>query len=586
MILLIYPPFAMPDKPYIGLPTLAAKLLHDHIPVTLWDANLSCFQQLLAPEAVARGFNESKARLRQLDKQPTLELSELTEYFSRAVGMGTVETDGVLEIRDLFSDPQLPNRERLTLFGRYLMLVNASNFREHLGMTDNTGYLRYNGPGSPFSTSDLIRCAKIPDSLTRQTCHGELKTLLKTKGPDMIGISVTFPDQILPALILASMVKEMEPGIPVVLGGAFVTIHMGNLTNTDLFSLVDYLALGDGEDILSGLYAHVKDKGRTSDDVVPVKGLMYCNNEKIVHTGGPRVFPMSDSKAPAYGLLPLDEYLIPPKTGAMLFRLSRGCYWAKCAFCNSCSPVINAYDRQALETVYEQLMQTLDVTGCRIVHFTDDAADPEMLCYLAGRLIKEGRDLNWTVNVRVDTRFTLETLLLLRKAGCFSLFLGVETCNDRVLTLMNKGTNTRIIDQVLSNISWSGISANIYMIVGFPTETQIEARESFETVQHWMKEGLVHQVVYNMYSVSPASPVAMDPERYGINKMDQSMEDDLRPPSEIFQCTSGMTRSVVKKEYRDFIRTLQSQLPKASIPWSGKAKYSAQEIKQQLYRQR
>ena len=67
-MLLIYPPFAMPDKPYIGLPTLAAKLLHDHIPVTLWDANLSCFQQLLAPEAVARGFNESKARLRQLER--------------------------------------------------------------------------------------------------------------------------------------------------------------------------------------------------------------------------------------------------------------------------------------------------------------------------------------------------------------------------------------------------------------------------------------------------------------------------------------------------------------------------------------
>jgi len=516
----------MPDKPYISLPTLAAHLLHHQVPVALWDANLEFFRQVMAPGA-------------------------LLERLENHEGAGS--------IRDLFSDPDLSNRERLRLFGAYLPLVNGPGERERLGMTGNTGYLRYQGPGCLFSSGDLIRHARTPDSLTRRTCRNGLNALLGREHPDLVGISVAFPDQIQSALTLAAMVKEIDPGLPVVLGGPFVTLYMENCRNSELFSLVDYLALGDGETILTRLYAHLKTKGRNATGKADVPGVVFHDPAAgIVRTGAPLVFPMAASKAPAYGLLPLDRYLVPRRSGAVLFRLSRGCYWARCAFCNSCSPVINGHDRQDAAVLHGQLMRTLAETGRRIVHFTDDAADPELLLDIANRLFEEKQDLNWTVNVRVDRRLTLETLFLLRKAGCFSLFLGIESCSNRVLGLMNKGTTFRMIHQVLSNLSWAGINANIYMIVGFPTETETEARSSFEKVKEWIDAGLVNQVVYNLFSIPAQSPVARSPDRYGITAIDPTV-GDLAPPGQFFQCRSGMTRETAARLFGEFTRTLKTR---------------------------
>jgi radical SAM superfamily enzyme YgiQ (UPF0313 family) len=306
----------------------------------------------------------------------------------------------------------------------------------------------------------------------------------------------------------------------------------------------------------------------------------------VVCTGAPRVFPLAGAQAPEYGLLPLDDYLVPRSSGAVLFRLSRGCYWARCAFCNSRSPVIQAYDRPDPAVVYDHLLQTLSQTRCRVVHFTDDAADPDLLRYVAARLIREKQRVSWTVNVRVDRRLTLETLLLLRQAGCFALYLGIESANDRVLKAMHKGTGGGLIRQVLSNIAWAGISANIYMIVGFPTETEAEARDSFDQVRGWLDQGLVRRVVYNVLAIAPQSPLNLAPASYGVVALERGADQDLDPPTERFTCRSGMTRETVHRLFAEFSAALQGRPPAgppaAPAAWPAWARYPAEEIQQGL----
>jgi hypothetical protein len=586
MILLVAPPFAMPDKPYIALPTLAAHLRHRGLAVRLWDANLTCFRQLMAPAALTPALEASASRLRAYDAQPRLEAAQLADYAALARAVGGDEPSGGPAIRDLFADPDLGNRQRLGLFGAYLALVTAPGARERLSMAPNTGYLRYHGPASPFASAGLIAHARAPRSLTRDTCRQDLTARLAAAPPSLVGFSVAFPDQILPALTLAAMIKEHAPDLPVVLGGPFVTIHMARCTNPELFSLVDYLALGDGEELLAGLYAHVRSAGRGAPKARHLPGLVFRDTDGVVRTGDPRVFPLAGARAPDYGLLPLDDYLVPRHSAAVLFRLSRGCYWARCAFCNSCSPVIQAYDRPDPAVVYDHLLQTLSQTRCRVVHFTDDAADPDLLQYVAARLIREKQDVTWTVNVRVDRRLTLETLLLLRRAGCFALYLGIESANDRVLKAMRKGTGGGLIRQVLANIAWAGISANIYMIVGFPTETEAEARGSFDQVRGWLDQGLVRRVVYNLLAISPQSPINLAPASYGVTAVERGADQDLEPPAERFACRTGMTRETARRLFAEFSAALQgrppSGPPSAPTAWPAWARYPAEDIQHRL----
>lgn len=517
-ILLIYPPFAMPDKPYISLPVLAAHLESLDIPVSCWDANLAFFRKTMAPSALEqRGWKE--------EKPP----------------------------RDLFNEENLGNRERLVLFGRYLELINSST--ETLRLTGNTGYLRYDPGISLFDSHALVTAAGQSGSLTRNALKSRIPDLLEKTGPFLAGISVAFPDQILPALTLAAILKEARPDLPVILGGAFVTIHMQQTARPELFNLVDALVLGDGEEVLTTLYDQAKTTGNLRG--IPDRaGVIFRDSQGRIHASEPVIYPMEKSRPPAYRHLPLNDYLMPRDKGAVLFRLSRGCYWARCAFCNSLSPIINAYDCQTFEETYKALIRTLEETGAPIIHFTDDAASPEMLAFLADRLISENRQIHWTVNARVDKRLTLSLLTRLRRAGCFSLFLGVESCSNRVLKKMNKGTSLKRTEQLLTDLSWAGISANVYMITGFPTETQEEALASFKQVSQWLEKGLVRQVVYNLFSLTPCSPVAADPAAFGITECPHPRGKDLSPPLSDFTCATGMTRQEAEKMYAMISQTL------------------------------
>ena len=62
-ILLIYPPFAMPDKPCISIPTLASYLESKNIDVSAVDANIEFYRHFLSAENIDRSESYGKNRL-------------------------------------------------------------------------------------------------------------------------------------------------------------------------------------------------------------------------------------------------------------------------------------------------------------------------------------------------------------------------------------------------------------------------------------------------------------------------------------------------------------------------------------------
>jgi radical SAM superfamily enzyme YgiQ (UPF0313 family) len=180
-------------------------------------------------------------------------------------------------------------------------------------------------------------------------------------------------------------------------------------------------------------------------------------------------------------------------------------------------------------------------TETRNFFFTDESVPPPILRNICRRLIDEQVNIAWRAHCRFDRQLTLEQCRLYRRSGCWHMNLGLESYNSRLLALMAKGTTTQLIDQVLSNFAWAGIPVSVYMMVGFPTETEQEARDSFQKVKAMHKDGLIANYDYTPFQITPNSRVAAQPERYGITDIYRDPNVDLSPPVLQFK-SPGMSR--------------------------------------------
>ncbi len=540
----------MPDKPYISIPALAAYLKTREIQVDVLDANIEFYHSFLSPEhiAFARFFTET--RLLGLNEKPELTQLEGLEYkrLIHTIRKCTGIEDNVFS---LFAENSLSNVGRLQLFRKALTLAGAPFFPEMIEFTASTGYVRYISKANRFSSEEIIKNIHETSLFTNILKDILMPVLEKTSAP-VIGISVAFPDQILPAFQCAAIIKNYLPNAHVTMGGAFISCHMRELKNPGLFDSVDSFVLDEGEIPLEQL---IREMSSPEPDLSRVSGLVYLRDGKIVKNSPAAPVDMNLLPAPDYESIPLDRYLMPANSMALLVRLSRGCYWARCTFCKTRLPYINDYQPLSTDNVYEHIRSLHKQFNINVFQFTDDSASPEVLEEISKRIINDRMNIRWVANLRIDPRLTMKRFLLFRQAGCHALYFGVESYNDRILKLMNKGISESMIDKTLQDVSWSGINDIVYMIVGFPSETKKEARDSFERIKSYIAKGCIANCIYNVFEISPFSAIYDNPEKFGITDTYFDHGSDLLPPIIDFK-SSGMSREEAIELFLSFNREL------------------------------
>lgn len=102
-------------------------------------------------------------------------------------------------------------------------------------------------------------------------------------------------------------------------------------------------------------------------------------------------------------------------------------------------------------------------------NFTFDIDRAKKICRL---IIKKKLDLDWWCHngLRAD-RLDQELLNLMRKAGCTSIALGIESGDEDVFNNINKGEKLSDIVKVVKMIKKAGIKCVGYFIVGLPGDS-------------------------------------------------------------------------------------------------------------------
>ena len=171
----------------------------------------------------------------------------------------------------------------------------------------------------------------------------------------------------------------------------------------------------------------------------------------------------------------------------------------------------------------EEIVDAMESLGTQF-HFVDEAMPPALVKAVSREIIRRKFRCEWWGNVRFDAAFTPELARLMAKAGCIAVTGGLECADDRLLALMTKGITLASSRKVLAAFRAAGIMVHAYLMYGFPTQTEDEAFAALDWVRGLFRDDLIQSAFYHRFALTVHSPVAADPERFGIVP-----DDDPRP---------------------------------------------------------
>lgn len=489
-VLLVFPPQAQPFLPHPAVPLLSAVLAREGIDVCQRDLNLEAYEHFLSPSVLEKLGMDSPAASAIQGAQAGIRSGG--ETFDPAAYYY-----GIFSLRD------------------GLAFVSE----KHAGLKWDLKTLEM----APYSTSSWD---DIHNATFDRTCNIFIDFFerfleeVAPQKPRLLGISVAWREQLIPAFTLARLVKKRLPETHVCMGGSMITHLSGYLQHKrKVFSVVDSFLPFEGEIGLVRLARALQGQGSLED----VPGLMFARKKKVVWNRGETIRDLASLPVPDFRGLPLARYYSPrsylPISG------SRGCYWGKCTFCSH-HVSGSRYRQRRPEHVLAEMDALHREHGCCDFYFSDDSLPPALGHKLARAIAEGGRPYRWVSEIRFEKNMDRAYFDTLHAGGCRMLLFGLESPVKRVLDLMQKGIEEANIARELQAASDAGILTWVFFFLGFPGETEEEARQTLafllENREH------IDMVAGGAYILTRSSPVFDAREKFSIEKIADDPRLDLQ----------------------------------------------------------
>ncbi|MBN2367489.1 cobalamin-dependent protein, partial [Candidatus Woesearchaeota archaeon] len=288
--------------------------------------------------------------------------------------------------------------------------------------------------------------------------------------PDIIGVSY-MTSNFAAAKKIISDIKQYNPKIKILAGG----IHPSFNVQESLDIGVDIVVRGRSETVLPDLLKTLEKKDASMRHV---NGIIFKDRSgKIIRTA--EADPVRDINRiplPAYHLINMDEYLIPPGYIRSLFLnrvaviyTSKGCSYS-CSFCDIPlleNHTVHYYSLKKVTEHIDLFVREHKVDG---IYFGDEVFTLDRKRTLKVLDILKRYGLPWGCQTRVDL---VDSPLLKRmsESGCRQIDYGVESGSDRILKRIGKRITRKQIIEAFRNTRKHGIRTFATIMLGHPTET-------------------------------------------------------------------------------------------------------------------
>lgn len=161
---------------------------------------------------------------------------------------------------------------------------------------------------------------------------------------------------------------------------------------------------------------------------------------------------------------------------------TRGCPY-KCTFCSASKINGKKVRYRSVESVIREVAFLKYNYGVNEIHFLDDnfTFDKDFVIDFCKRITEYNLDITFqNINgVRLDT-LDEEMLIMMKKAGWYLLYIGVESGCERTLKNMKKELDLKTIEEKVNLVKKVGMDIMGFFIIGFPGETKQDIIETIK----------------------------------------------------------------------------------------------------------
>lgn len=392
----------------------------------------------------------------------------------------------------------------------------------------------------------------------------------------VLGVSIMGYTQVIPALTLCRLLREAQPDVHICWGGPWVTSYYDLFIeclerSPELGRLVDSLVAREGEgpllEIVQRVLANRSLEGVQNTHVRKDDGTFLVTHDLSW------LADLDQLPTPDYDDFDLDQYVtFREGEGSLVIQGSRSCYYMKCSFCNAITNFApSTYRERSTEMIRRDIDTLLEKhPETKGIDFADAVFPARRLRDIADYFIELGRpDLSWEVDVRFERNIDRPTLELMKESRG-TLRLGLETANERLLALVEKGNKMDVVHRFLNDCRDIGYKPFLMTIIGLPSETPDEAEELYHFLRDY-HDTVTYQIAD--FVVERNSPIYFTPDRFGITIPESERRsfhhyiDFLRKEGYDDETARQVYRSILVRTLQEFrgARQIDLELERSTI---------------------
>jgi radical SAM superfamily enzyme YgiQ (UPF0313 family) len=550
-ILLITPPLTQLNTPYPSTTYLTGFLKSKGYNVIQMDLGIDLINRIFSRTTLETIFNEASENLTEKASQ-----NVLTMFVQKQRYLQTIDAVmRFLQGKDETLATRICNGNFLPEASRFSSLTDVEWAFGNTGHTDKAKYLatlyieditdficeticpnfelgRYAEHLSLYAPTfePLKEMLNAPANFVDREMLSILKDKIEQVQPTLVGFSIPFPGNLYGALKCGQFIKMYYPSVPIAWGGGYVSTELRQLTDPSVFDYTDYILFDSGEVPLLRLI-EVLERKQPPGNLIRTKIRNDANEVVSLGWEDRASLMLIDTGTPDYSGLPLHSYISLIETANPMHKLwsdgrwnkltlANGCYWAKCAFCDTSLPYISCFDPGSASLLADRIEAVMEQTGTTGFHFVDEAAPPKVLRELSEEIIRRNLTISWWTNIRFEKAFTAELASLMARSGCIAVSGGIEVASNRLLKLMNKGVTIEQAATSAFHLTNNGIMVHAYLMYGFPTQNIQETIDGLEIVRQLFSEGLLQSAFWHRFAMTVHSPSGINPEKFGARHID------------------------------------------------------------------
>lgn len=327
----------------------------------------------------------------------------------------------------------------------------------------------------------------ILDAYQQNMSKAQFQVALKESNPDVVGITVLMDQYASAGHAAAELVKSINKDIRIIMGGVYATTNPKHAIED---SNIDFVVIGEGEYVFKDLLGYFAGK-----KPLPEKGICYRSNGEVINTGhSDFIANLDDLPLPAYHLIELEKYISsvhrksvdsPRRYPYARIMTSRGCPCG-CAFCQVESISGRKFRPRSPGNVLKEIEYLKDGYGIKSIIFDDDNLfmDKERAKNIFQGMIDRGLAMPWVAIAVAVFKLDKELIKLMKASGCEYVDIAIESGSERVLKdIIRKPVDLEYAKQMVGLLKQEGIYIAANFMIGFPTETWDEIRQTLKAAE-------------------------------------------------------------------------------------------------------